>query len=325
VAVLAMGLLACEGGTLDAGSDTPHGLLPVDERNPFLVMNDGYSDNWQGEYALLLGNSGSVLAGIIVKDSGPWPSIDYNLAGWRAMVEAAKAGGMGNVPDPIPSVGAVLVQPADGEIDSTQPNGSDGAHLIIDASRRLSLPYRPLVIASATRMTDIADAYLLDHTVTDRVVVVASLGTVMEDGGGAVMGAPNGEMDPWADAIVVRKFRYVQVSTYYNQTADVPASSISNLPTNAFGAWIASKQSKIWGDNLAADQVSVLAAAVPTFVVGVDRIDVGDLPDASAGQGPLLRADPNGGNWLVTQATSSLAATRFWQMLLDPSTFSAYP
>ena len=35
--VLAAGSCA---GTLDAGSDMPHGLLPVDERNPVIIYND---------------------------------------------------------------------------------------------------------------------------------------------------------------------------------------------------------------------------------------------------------------------------------------------
>src|SRR6478736_7412329 len=77
------------------GSSTPHGSLPVDERNPILLVNDGAYDNWQGEYAILLANGGGpALAGIIVNTSGPWPDIDTNIAGWRAMVQAARDSGL---------------------------------------------------------------------------------------------------------------------------------------------------------------------------------------------------------------------------------------
>jgi hypothetical protein len=86
------------------------------------------------------------------------------------------------------------------------------------------------------RLTDIADAYLMDHTLPERVVVVASLGATTL--GGAEMGVPNGELDTWADIIVAQKFRYVQVSTYYDSATDVPASLVSQLPTNPFTSWI---------------------------------------------------------------------------------------
>ena len=42
------------GGTLDAGRDVPHGLLPVDERNPVILYQDDWSGDWLGEYAVLL-------------------------------------------------------------------------------------------------------------------------------------------------------------------------------------------------------------------------------------------------------------------------------
>jgi hypothetical protein len=82
LALLAMG--CAESRNL--GSSVPHGLLPVDERNPILLANDGVTDNWQGEYAVLLANGGGPkLAGIIVNTSGPWPNLDTNMpagVGW---------------------------------------------------------------------------------------------------------------------------------------------------------------------------------------------------------------------------------------------------
>jgi len=44
--------------TRDLGSTVPHGLLPVDERNPIVLLNDNAFDNWQGEYAILFANGG---------------------------------------------------------------------------------------------------------------------------------------------------------------------------------------------------------------------------------------------------------------------------
>jgi hypothetical protein len=315
--VFALVAMSC-AQTRDLGSSVPHGKLPVDDRNPIVLANDGAFDNWQGEYAVLLANGGGPkLAGIIVNASGAWPDIDANIAGWRQLVEAARASGLRDIPDPIASIGRPLVRPADGQIDSTTPNRSEGARLILDASARLSLPYRPLVVATGGRLTDVADAYLVDPTVTERVVVVSSLGTTTASGG--AMGAPNGEMDPWADAIVAARFRFVQVSAFYDQLADVPAARVPELPVNPLGEWIAAKQSDIWDLPEAADQVAVLAVGLPTFARAVDRVSPTALVGAGATAGPDLVLDADGPAWIVSQSTSADATQRFWQ-LLDATT-----
>ena len=111
------------GGTLDAGADAPHGPLPVDERNPVILNNDGPTDNWQGEFALLLASARRLeLVGIVINDSSAWPDLGANLTGWNELVAAARASGMRNAPDPLASAGAPLARPLDGNIDATIPN-----------------------------------------------------------------------------------------------------------------------------------------------------------------------------------------------------------
>jgi hypothetical protein len=318
---IAVALLATScSETRDLGSNVPHGRLPVDERNPILLLNDSVDDNWQGEYAVLLANSGGpALAGFVVNTSPNSPEIDVNVAGWRGLVAAARASGLGGIPDPTTSIGPPLVRPASGQIDDTAPNRSEGARLIVEASRRLSLPYRPLVVVTGGRLTDVADAYLVDRTVAERIVVVSSLGTTTASG--AAMSAPNGEMDPWADVIVTSRFRFVQVSAFYDQLGDVPTSRLSELPANAFGDWIAAKQSKIWNLPEAADQVAVVAVAVPTFATEVERVSPGAQVGPGATAGPALITDPDGDARLVTKSASAAATERLWKALLDPATF----
>jgi hypothetical protein len=305
----------------DAGSTRPHGLLPVDERNPIILLNDSNYDNWQGEYAVLLANAqGPKLAGMIVCTSPNATDITANVADWRALVAAARASKLAGIPDPIASIGDPLVRPANGDIDATVPNQSEGAHFIVDESARSSLPYRPLVVLSGGRLTDVADAYLIDPHVVERVVVVAELGSLSTSG--AVMGAPNGEMDPWADTIVTSRFRYVQVSAYYDQLTDVPTSRLSELPDNAFGKWVAAKQPKIWSVPQAADQVAVAAVGIADFVTVVDRVSPAGPVAAGATLGPDLTSNSKGSLWLVRGNNPSAATNRFWELLLDPHTFT---
>jgi hypothetical protein len=319
-AVLPLVLVAaCSTQTLDAGSDTARGLLPVDQRNQVILSNDGCG-NWQGLYAVLFANAGGpALAGITVNASSYAPDLDANFAAWQDLVTAARASGLRGIPDPIESVGSPLVRPADGAIDSTPPNRSEGAQLIVDLSSRLSLPYRPLVVAVGGRLTDVADAYLIDHTVTDRVVVVAALGSLTAKG--AVMGNPNGELDSWADTIVAQEFRYIQISDFYDPTTDIPSSLVPNLPKNPLGDLIATQQPSITDTVVESDQVSIIAVGLSAFTVAVQWV----APDPTVGFspviGPSLVPATNGHVWLVSSIDSALANARLSEMLQDPTTF----
>ena len=316
-AVIALALhltLGCSQSR-NLGSSSPHGLLPVDERNPIVLTNDGVYDNWQGEYAILLSNNGgSKLAGIVVGTSPNVPDPETNVRGWRDLVVAARASGLTDIPDPTASIGAKLARPSSGRIEDTVPNRSEGARLIIELADELSLPYRPLVVVTGGRLTDVADAYLMDRTIAERTVVVSSLGSTTDTG--AAMAAPNGEMDPWADVIVTSHFRFVQVSAYYDQLADVPDSRLSELPDNPLGRWIATKQPEVWNLPQAADQVAVLAVGVPSFALKVDRVSAAAPVSADATAGPQLSNDPNGPAWLVRRCDSAQAAASFWKGLL---------
>jgi len=310
---LALGMISCSGER-NLGSSSPHGLLPVDERNPILLFNDGVKDNWQGEYAILLSSSGGPkLAGIVVGTSPNLPVIEDNQRDWGRLVQAAHDSGLSDIPDLTVSPGDKLVRPPTGDIEATMANRSPGAQVIGRLSKELSLPYRPLVVVTGGRLTDVADAYLMDRTVVERVVVVSSLGSATDTGG--AMSDPNGEMDPWADVIVTNRFRYVQVSAFYDQLMDVPSSLLSKLPDNAFGRWIRDKQSKVWDLPKAADQVAVLAVGVPSFAAAVDRVSAAATVAADATAGPELLSGPNGAGWLVRRCNGAEAGKRFWQAL----------
>ena len=291
--------------TRDLGSSSPHGLLPVDERNPVILLNDGAYDNWQPEYAILLASGGGPkLAGIVVNTQSGFPDLDTSVAGWQALVTAARKSGLRDIPDPIKSASTALVRPANDDIASTIPNNSDGALFIKNESARLSLPYRPLVVATGGRLTDIADAYLMDPTVAERVVVVSALGEKTASGG--IMDAPNGQLDPWASTIVGARFPYVQVSTWYDQMTDVPASRLSDLPANAFGDWVAAKQPGILDWIGAADQVSIQAFGIPGFAIAVERVSSAGIPAAGAASGPIWSSIPKARGGLLRRLWATL-------------------
>jgi hypothetical protein len=311
---LSLAALSCGGGSLNGGYDVPHGALPIDERNPVIISNDGGHDNWQGDMAVAFSAVGrTTLLGFIVNDSNYWTDINANLRDWNGLVDAARASGL-TVPSPVASPAPLLQPPASGVIEDTTPNGSPGAQFIVATAHSAGRGYRPIVVATGGRLTDVADAYLLDHSLVDLVVVVSSLGG--SAGSGAVMGIPNGESDPWADAIVAARYRYVQVNAYYDQAQDVPASRVDQLPNNALGRWIAAKRSMLLKGVTPCDQISIMAAALPSFAKDVTRMSQSGTGSIMGGAiVPTFSDDPNGNVWVVSSGDSVAATDAFWQAL----------
>jgi hypothetical protein len=176
------------------------------------------------------------------------------------------------------------------------------------------------VVVTGSRLTDVADAYLIDRTVADRVVVVSALGGAAD--GGTVMGWPNGELDAWADWIVGQRFRYVQVNGYYDQLGDVSAARAAELPANAFGAWMAAKVPKVLQIPMSSDQIGVLAVGLPAFATAVGRAVVDGAAPFDAATGPPLLTQADGSVWVVPSCDAAMAGDRLWKMLLDPRTFA---
>ena len=314
VVALGAGAIGC-GGTLDAGRDRSHGPLPVDERNPVILDQDDWSGDWLGEYAVMLANSGGPpLAGIIVNKTPFWGDVNANAMGWNNLLAAASMSGLKNLPVVTPSPGDPLTRPADGQIESTVANDTAGARLMRDVSQQLSTPTRPVVIVVTTSFTDLANAYFLDRTIVNRVVVVAAAGSYQAPNG--VLDRPNGDMDPWADWIVTQRYTFVDVGTWYDQTGDITDANVMNLPMNPFGMWISKKRSQIIDIDTASDQVALLSFGLPMFTTSA----VPASPDISAGfnsaQGPNIVPDPNGKCWLVTGIVGARAGNKLWDMLL---------
>lgn len=262
---------------------------------------------------MLLASKGQLsLVGIIISTGGQWGSIADNLSGWTQMRTAALASGLASLPGLTASPSNLLVKPSDGILEHTTPNNSQGSQLIVNTARTTSAP---LVVVTGGRLTDVADAYLQDPSIKDRIYVVSSLGSATQ------MGIPNGEMDPWADAIVAQRLRYIQVSVLYDQSADVTSALLAQLPSNPFVTWMQGKENQISGDNKAADQVALAAAAIQGFVAGPPATMAQNGVDAN-GQ-TLLASAPGGPITLVTQVNAKVLAARFQQMLLDPATFGA--
>ncbi len=297
------------------GSDAPldGAPLPLDAQVPIIVNNDGPFDNWQGEHMLLSILEGRRVLGLVINSSWAWPDLDASVVGWQEFIGAARADGVEGIPDPVISDAESLVRPNSGIIEDTAPNGSLGAQFIVDSVNALDAASPVLGLITGGRLTDVADAYLIDPGISERLVVISSLGVLSESG--AKMGIPNGEMDAWADTIVAERLNYIQVSAYYDQSGDLPPERAEVLPTTALGNWIANKQPRLSGQLVACDQVAMLAATVPGFVSNAVRVTGQRLVPFEALEGPNLVRDDAGPAWLVTDIDVGLGQQRLLELL----------
>lgn len=301
----------------DVDSEDIDSPLPVDRRNPMILVNDHPADNWLGELALLTASTGLIdLAGIVINSSDYSPDLEFNRSGWQELLDAAAASGLSNLPELVVDISTPLVAPDDENIDATSPNGSLGARFIVDAANTLGTPELPLVVINGSMLTDVADAYLLDPSIAERMVVVAALG--WEFDGGAVVGGPNGELDTWSGVIVAQRLRFIQVSAFYDQVQDVSDARVDELPANPFGEWMASKRATITNP-AAADHVALLSVVLPRFIVSAQRVGFARRnPQGEA----VLEFRPNGPSWFVSEGDGAVAAAFFWELLDDPKTFN---
>lgn len=220
--------------------------MPYDRRNPVIYDNDAAIDVYTDDYLMALASAGDIkLIGMITSTSiAPFNrhsmEADFErTATVRAeSVKLARVSGLKNIPDPIHGTKGHLQPPPSGKIEDTRPIDSEGSRLIVREARKASSA-KPLVLVMGGPLTAAADAYLLDNSIADKIIV-AWLGGRSND-----MGGYNAWADPWAAFIVLRKLRLVQFSeeNMCERSAPyVPKSRLTELPDTPLREWMIQKQ-----------------------------------------------------------------------------------
>jgi hypothetical protein len=187
------------------------GGLPYDRTNPVVYDNDGAVDMYTDEYLLALSALGEIHLKGMMTSSPIAPYDRYVTAGdyergvadREQLVGAAGGSGLTDIPTRMRGPMGNLERPSSGRIEDTRPIGAAGSWLIVNEARKASVE-KPLVVVSGAPLTAEADAYLLDPSIADKVVI-AWLGGQTHS-----MCDYNGWADPWAAYIVLKKMRLVQ-------------------------------------------------------------------------------------------------------------------
>lgn len=177
-----------------------------------IIDNDILDDTHTVEPALAAGSSGlmnlkAILLSRPVTFEEKWNAVVQQ--GWAAMLRtAAIKDGFAHVPPIYPGVplGATFDQriPATRRIEDTEPFNTPAGHKIVEEARTCT-PRNPLVVIVGGRATCVADAYLIDPSIADNVIVAEYLDYVRADNG--ALPGYNVHEDMWAANIVLQNFR----------------------------------------------------------------------------------------------------------------------
>ena len=194
--------------------------LPYGPGNPIVYDNDGpLESGYADAYVMALASAGIInLRGMISTGSyGEWSRVPpYNqsppeqkVAGRQALIDTARRSGFFNVPNATAgsSVSFESRRPASGVIADTVPLDTPGGRLIVTEALQAS-PTTPLVVIMGGQATAVADAYLLNPAIANRVRVAWIMGNKASATQINSLDY-NIEIDPWATYIVTERLQTV--------------------------------------------------------------------------------------------------------------------
>jgi len=268
--------------------------LPIGKGNPVLLSNDDTDLFFSAEYGLALTHTGEIdLRGVQITHQiiderdrkKPRRDGEPEIAQrkrWREMVQEfarLRQGGLRFTTQPVLGSMEYLKRPASGRLEDTVPIQSPAVKQLLNEARKAT-PKRPLVVLASGAYTDVASAWLLDHDVSKRMVVITR------------DRFPNGIKDSWGYTIVLEKYRCVICNVLLPENAVRHFTRLDGTRW-AFLADRASPRDTDFG------QFACLT--VPGFVQSTKRVRfvrgrTRELTDFE------FKPDPNGRTWLVQRA-----------------------
>jgi hypothetical protein len=316
--------------------------LPYDSTCPVIYDNDAVIDVYADEYLMALASSEKIrLVGMITSSSiAPFnkyvPVEDFenskppvptrlNMVVNRAHgVRLARESGFRNLPDPVVGIKGHLSIPPSGKIEDTVPFGSDGSRLILSEAKKAS-PDKPLVLIMGGPLSVAADAFLLEPSIADRVII-AWLGGSLRG-----MNDYNGGIDPWASYIVLQRMRLVHFPSNYSEPPEfidgnpiVPKARLSELPDTPLRDWMMNKDcptndlpAEKCGDSDPAIPLTCSDYVMETKLVSFSHWALNDGYAVPAYQVPFYKDDLQGNTILVTRVDRDRGTKEWWRVMKD--------
>lgn len=298
--------------------------LPYARASAILYDNDEVADVYTDDYLMALAAAEEIrLTGLTTSSStapyNRWvSSSDYERMGNDRLNSVSLARDMGwkHIPDPVRGPNRHLERPKSDRIEDTQPITSAGSWLVVNEANKATSD-NPLVLIMGGPLTLAADAYLLDPSIADRIVV-------MWLGGGLThMGGYNGWADPWAAYIVITQLRLMQFPEGLARPLIQKSRLRTELADSPLTEWMITKQLPSSIVNLPGehdeDGPPAIALMRKDYVQEVRHVSYshweqfGD--DVEPHEIPVFKDDPQGKAIVVTKANAAVATDEWWRGL----------
>jgi hypothetical protein len=310
--------------------------LPYDASNPVLYDNDAvWESGWTDPYLFALASAGRIdLRGIVT--TGVWPLPPGPAESWgkerQPLVDKARRSGMRNLPDVVDSRNVTISsrRPASRRIEDTPAVHSDGGRKIVEEARKCSAE-KPLVVVVGGLATSVADAYLIDPAIADKVIVAWLAGSAPRADGTVFFGWYNATEDAWAAYIVMERFRCVVIPEPFNTSGAplVPRARLLELPDTEMRRVML--ESWYEGRPTDADGPPVVTLTRPSYILESKRYSFSHFePAISWGwnemniptEMPVYRPDPAGRVIIASRVDQNAGTEEWWARVKDPAAWA---
>ena len=289
--------------------------LPYDNSNPVFYDNDWANDyiDW---YLMALASAGDIqYLGISTSSSIPPYNrhmVESDLAMQRinrvTNVTVGRASGLQHIPDPVAGTSGHLLRPASDIIEDTKVLPSPGSEQIIAAAHAAQAE-KPLVVIVGGPLTTVANAWLMDHTIADKLIVA------WVDNYNHGMTGFNGWSDGWAAYIVLEQLRLVQFTAVGKPFAQVPKDLLSALPASPARKRMLESEPDILDSQGDVDGPPAIPLMRSDYVLTAKRVSFGGWKERDGHQMPLFRDNPDGRAIVVTKANRDVATQEWWRAI----------
>ena len=298
-------------------------LFAYSSANPLIIDNDDPADTYTDEYACALAAAGAInLKGLITSSS--YTTFNHYITGtdfdnWltdRAGIKTkALEIGWTGIPTPVSGVKGNLTKPGSEVIEDTTPANSAGGQLIVTEANNASVSV-PLVVCVGGSLGSVADAYLLDNTIVNKVIVLAIVG----NSSGTGMNDFNAWLDPWAAYIVLKKFKMIAFRTIPSNAPAVTKAQISSdLPDSSLKTWMYDKTIPAGQTDRDADCPPVISIMEPGYVLNGKQVAFTEWTtltyDTNTHDAPMFGFDTAGTTMVVNAVDVSKATTEWWRAM----------
>jgi len=319
--------------------------LPYDHACPVIYDNDGVIESgYTDVYIMALASAKIIqLKGIITTCSygeeqrtprfSATPE-DELVRERQELIEKARRSGLRNLPDATAGPSLSLKRPASRRVEDTVPYGTPGSWLIVKEARKAT-PTKPLVVVMGGQGTCVADAYLMDPSIADKMVLAWNVGN-KNSSGDVDYYSYNLGVDPWATYIAFERLRVVAFPyTHDDNHADdgfaaTPKSRLGELPDTELRQTMREAAWPRGGGTVSEPTVDIdvtgaIALTRLDYVLNTKRVSFGRWEPDPWGEGkqvPYFKQDPEGRVLVVWESNAAVATEEWWRRVQAPAAWA---